>query len=304
VPEPEETWANWIDEPAPCYLVQPESPTARTAWVLLDALDTMLGAEHYRVVRLEDVTERMSIYQDMRRFHTVVAHKLRTPMSMLVSSMSLLKSRLDQLSGDEVKELVRSSIKGVDRLASQVQQILTYIDAPLALNVGKAVTLDKMPEMIRTICAPLKMSNVVLFLPESLTSRVIALTYDALESILYELLLNARKFHPEKNPTVEVSVGQVDDKFVSIRVVDNGQTLSTEQLAWAWLPYMQGEKDFTGELPGMGLGFPMVATLVWKVGGDLRIRNRPEGDGIIVEMKIPFESTAREFTRPAAPYPG
>jgi signal transduction histidine kinase len=304
VPEPAETWANWINEPAPCYLVQPESPTARTAWVLLDALDTMLGTEHHRVVRLKDVTERMSIYQDMRRFHTVVAHKLRTPMSMLVSSMALLKSRLDQLSGDEVKDLVRSSIKGVDRLASQVQQILTYIDAPLALNVGEAAVLDQMPEMIRTICEPLKLSNVVLFLPEHIASEKIALTHDALESILYELLLNTRKFHPEKNPTVEVSVGQIDKGFIRIRIVDNGQTLSPEQLSWAWLPYVQGEKDFTGELPGMGLGFPMVATLVWKAGGDLHLRNRPDGSGVIVEMKIPLEDTAREFERPAAPYPG
>ena len=304
VPEPSEAWANWSNEPAPCYLVQPESPTARTAWVLVNALDTLLGTEHHRVVRLKDVTERMSIYQDMRRFHTVVAHKLRTPMSLLVSSMSLLKSRLDQLSEEEVRELVRSSIKGVDRLASHVQQILTYIDAPLALNVGEAVKLDKIPEMIRAICEPLRMRSVVLFLPEHLTSKVIAFTYDALESILYELLLNARKFHPEKNPTVEVSFGQFDDDFIQIRVVDDGQTLSTEQLSWAWLPYMQGEKDFTGELPGMGLGFPMVATLVWKAGGDLHLRNRPDGQGVIVEMKIPLESTSRKFERPAAPYSG
>ena len=110
---------------APGWWWGPPCWSARTAWVLLDALDTMLGAAYHRVVRLRDVTERMSIYQDMRRFHTVVAHKLRTPMSMLVSSMALLKSRLDQLSGDEVKELVRSSIKGVDRLATQVQEILT-----------------------------------------------------------------------------------------------------------------------------------------------------------------------------------
>jgi two-component system cell cycle response regulator len=304
VPEPKDTWANWANEPAPCFLVQPESPTARTAWVMLDALDTLLGAEEHRIVRLKDVTERMSIYQDMRRFHTVVAHKLRTPMSMLVSSIALLKSRLDQLSDDEVRELVRSSIKGVDRLASQVQQILTYIDAPLALNVGEPVTLDTIPKMVRTICEPLRLSNVVVFLPEHLASKVVALTYDALESILYELLANARKFHPEKNPTVEVSVGQLDEDHVQIRVADNGQTLSTEQLAWVWLPYVQGEKDFTGELPGMGLGFPMVATLIWKAGGDLHLRNRPDGPGVIVEMKIPLESSARKFERPAAPYPG
>jgi two-component system cell cycle response regulator len=139
-------------------------------------------------------------------------------------------------------------------------------------------------------------------LPEHLTSTVVALTYDALEIILYELLANARKFHPEKNPAVEVSIEQVDEDYMRIRVMDDGQTLSAEQLSWAWLPYVQGEKEFTGELPGMGLGFPMVATLVWKAGRDLWLRNRPDGPGVIVELKIPLESTTRKFERPAKPY--
>lgn len=302
--EPQEAWSAWIDEPVPLFLIQPETTTARAVWFMLDSLDTMLGVEQHRIVRLKDVTERMSIYQDMRRFHTVVAHKLRTPMSMLVSSMALLKSRLEQLSPEELKELVRSSIKGVDRLASQVQEILTYIDAPLALNVGEPVALDVIPKMVRAICEPLRMRNVVVFLPEQHGSKVVALTDDALEIILYELLLNARKFHPEKNPTIEVSVEQIDQGYVRIRVADDGQTLSNEQVSWAWLPYVQGEKDFTGELPGMGLGFPMVATLLWKVGGDLYLRNRHNGPGVIVEMKIPLESTVRDFERSAAPFPG
>jgi len=302
--EPEEAWASWVNEPVPLFLIQPETPTARAVWVMLDTLDTLLGVEKHRIVHLKDVTERMSIYQDMRRFHTVVAHKLRTPMSLLVSSVSLLKSRLDQFSEEDLRDLVRSSIKGVDRLASQVQQILTYIDAPLALNVSDPATLDEIPKMARTICEPLKMSNVVVFLPEQLGSKAVALTYDALESILYELLLNARKFHPEKNPTVEVSIEEIDKGYVRIRVADDGQTLSIEQLSWAWLPYVQGEKDFTGELPGMGLGFPMVATLLWKVGGDIHLRNRHDGPGVVVDMKVPLESTARTFERSATPYPG
>ena len=158
--EPEEAWANWISEPVPLFLVQPETPTARAAWVLLDSLDTMLGTESHRIVSLKDVTERMSIYQDMRRFHTVVAHKLRTPVSMLASSLGLLKTRLDQLSGDEVKELVHNSIKGVDRMASQVQEIVKYIDAPLALNVGEPVPLGKVPAMVRAICESLGLESM------------------------------------------------------------------------------------------------------------------------------------------------
>lgn len=302
--EPVDAWANWVNEPVPLFLIQPETPTARVVWIMLDVLDTLLGAEQYRIVHLKDVTERMSIFQDMRRFHTVVAHKLRTPMSMLVSSMALLKSRFDQLSGDEVKELVRSGIKGVDRLASQVQEILTYIDAPLALNVSEPVALEAIPKMVRTICEPLRMRNVVVFLPEQLGPTVVALTYDALEIILYELLLNARKFHPEKNPTVEVAVEPIDEGYIRIRVADDGQTLSIEQLSWAWLPYVQGEKDFTGELPGMGLGFPMVASLLWKVGGELHLRNRHNGPGVVVEMKVPLESTVRKLERSAVPFSG
>jgi signal transduction histidine kinase len=302
--EPEDAWVNWIDEPTSCFLIQPETPTARAAWVILNALDTSLGSEHFRVVHLKDVTERMSIYQDMRRFHTVVAHKLRTPVSMLVSSTALLKSRMDQLSTDDLKELVSNKIKGVDRLATHIKEILTYIDAPLALNVGEAIELEKFPEIIESICEQLRLNNVEVHLPDILAPSVVALTFDAVEIIFYELLENARKFHPEKNPAVDISVWQMDEDYMKFRVLDNGQTLSTEQLAWAWLPYVQGEKDFTGELPGMGLGFPMVATLIWKVGGDLWLRNRPDGPGVIVELKIPLESTARKFERPAVPYPG
>jgi signal transduction histidine kinase len=223
---------------------------------------------------------------------------------MLVSSLALLKSRYEQLSGEEVKELLRTSVTGVDRLASSVQKILSFIDAPLALNVGEPVTLERLPDIVRIICEPLSMNNVIVSIPEDLGPTVLALTEDALESILYELLANSRNFHPQKNPAVEVSVEQIDKGYVRIRVMDNGQTLSTGQLSLAWLPYMQGEKDFTGELPGMGLGFPMVATLVWKAGGEIWLRNRHDGPGVIVELKIPLESTARGFERPAAPYRG
>jgi DNA-binding response OmpR family regulator/nitrogen-specific signal transduction histidine kinase len=298
---PQETWSTWIDKPDPLFLVQPETVTARAAWVSLDGLDTMIGVERHRIAHLKDVTERMSIYQDMRRFHTVVAHKLRTPMSLLVSSTALLKSRLDQLSPEEIKDLVRSFIKGVDRLANHVQQILTYIDAPLALNVSELAMLDEIPKMVRAICGPLRMRNVVVFLPPKLQSTFIALTQDALEIILYELLLNARKFHPDKNPTVEVAIEPIDEKFVRMRVADNGQTLSVEQLSWAWVPYVQGEKDFTGELPGMGLGIPMVATLLWKAGGDIHLRNRHDGPGVIIDMKVPLDCSLRAFERPSAP---
>lgn len=302
LPEPWETWTSWLDDPAPCFLVQPESPTARAVWVVLEALDTPIGIEHFRIVRLRDVTERMSIYHDMRKFHTVIAHKLRTPMSMLMTSISIMKSQLEQLSPEELKKMLATTIKGTDRLAGEVRAILTYIDAPLALNVGQPIALGKIPEILKSICETLQLNNVTFSQPDDLRPISIAMTPDALEMILHELMENARKFHPTREPRIEISVGQTEPGFIHMQIADDGVTLSSEQLEWAWLPYFQGEKDFTGELPGLGLGFPMVATLVWKAGGIINLRNRSGSPGVIIDLKIPLESTMRNMERSAAPF--
>ncbi len=302
LPEPESAWEHWLTEPEPCFLVQPETPTARAAWVIVESHEMDMSSDYQRIVRLRDVTERMNIYQDMRRFHTVVAHKLRTPMSIMVSNLGIIKNKMDMLSPEEIRDYARGAIGGADRLANEIRKILTYIDAPLALNLGQPARLDTLPGMLAETCRLLNLGQVLLSLPEHLREQTIALTPDALEMIFHELLENARKFHPEHAPTVDISIGQTTPGFINIRVADDGLNLTPEQLHWAWLPYVQGEKDFTGELPGMGLGFPMVATLLWKAGGDLRLRNRPDGPGIVVEMKIPLESTIRQLERDAAPY--
>jgi K+-sensing histidine kinase KdpD len=55
-----------------------------------------------------------------------------------------------------------------------------------------------------------------------------------------------------------------------------------------WTPYYQGEKHFTGESAGMGLGLSMVASLIWNVGGSCRAYNRDDGPGIVIDLVIPL----------------
>jgi K+-sensing histidine kinase KdpD len=302
MPEPAETWENWMQDPAPCFLIQPESPTARAVWVVIEALDTPVGAEHQRIVRLRDVTERMSLYHDMRKFHTAINHKLRTPVSMLYTSMSIIKSQIDSMSHEEVKKMLGSAMRGTERLTQEIRNILSYLDAPLALNIGEPVDLEKISQLVKEIARDLHIGNVILSLPDDLRSTTIALTPDALEMILHELMKNSQKFHPSQTPHIEISVQRMVDGFIHIRIADDGLNLSVEQLDWAWLPYFQSEKDFTGEMPGTGLGFPMVATLVWKAGGSLRLRNRPDGPGVVVDLNIPLEETIRKVERSAKPF--
>ena len=302
VVKPEETWQGWLEDPAPCFLVQPESPTARAFWVVLEAHEPPEGLEYLRLVRLRDVTERMSIYQDMRRFHTIITHKLRTPMSMMNMSLTLMKKQLEVLSPAEIKDYLNSAIKGADRLADEIRAILSYIDAPLALNLGNPMVVKELKEMIRSLAKNLGIEKISLSIPDALLGEVMAITPDAMEMILHELFQNSRKHHPAHAPQIEVNISQTNAEYIQFIISDNGLNLSNEQLNWAWLPYFQGEKDFTGENPGLGLGFPMVATLVWKAGGAINLNNRADMPGITVKISIPLESTMQKMERDAAPF--
>jgi signal transduction histidine kinase len=73
-----------------------------------------------------------------------------------------------------------------------------------------------------------------------------------MEWILWELLENAKKFHPQNNPTIEIRVSPQTINSFSSFVIDDGVTLTPDQLTQAWLPYYQAEKDFTGNVSGMG----------------------------------------------------
>ncbi len=75
-----------------------------------------------------------------------------------------------------------------------------------------------------------------------------------MEWIFGEILENPKKFHPQQMPRVKVSIAAKNDSKISVQIADDGLTLSPTQLTKVWMPYYQGEKHFTGETSGMGLG--------------------------------------------------
>ena len=83
---------------------------------------------------------------------------------------------------------------------------------------------------------------------------------------------------------LDLLVPMAKDRDQTNHLVQQQPILTPEQMLKVWTPYYQGEKYFTGEIPGMGLGLSMVAYLVWSAGGRCRAYNRAEGTGVTVEL--------------------
>ena len=291
--EPQEAWASWPEIPvgsgsSPRYLVRPETPTADAFWLQVESLELPSESDADRVLRLHDVTAQVASQRNRRGFHMMICHKLRTPMVGLLGSLGFMVQHAATLSGSEVAEFSEMALKSVQRLHSEIEDILQYLNAPGMGKIGESFTLSHLQATVSRISANLALPSVTVSVQKDLRDARITLSQQAAELVLWEILENSKKFHPQQSPTVKITMSRAGFKNVNFTIEDDGLSLSPEQLSQMWTPYYQGEKYSTGEVKGMGLGLSIVASLVWEVGGTCSAYNRKDQSGIVVELILPL----------------
>ncbi|MCB0061489.1 MAG: response regulator [Caldilineaceae bacterium] len=272
----------------PLYLIRMETATAQAQWLEVTLMTQLEDGQALRLLHLHDVTAQMSTQRDIWTFHSMVMHKLNTPLHTTSGGLQLLSPEMvADLSPSELEEVVNLISKGVKRLHTTISDILQYLRMPVSAYTSDGFMLTDLEEMVSQISETLKLA------PPHFTNQVanpmkLMLSDPAMECVLWELLENAKKFHPEQAPTVAVELHPQSARAVLLRVIDNGSSLTSEQLEKVFMPYYQAEKYFTGEVPGVGLGLTMVSRLLWEVGGSCRLNNRTDGKGVIVELSLPL----------------
>jgi signal transduction histidine kinase len=239
-----------------------------------------------RLVRLRDVTRQLNFRQDTWSFHTGILHKLRTPLSSMIMSMSLIHQQLADQSNSMLQEMAEIALRGCDRLNEQISEILRYIQLDQPNLIGGRCPVGALSMLMAELGELLDIQQIEVTFAPAVCDTIVAVSRQNLELLFIELLSNAKKFHPHGRPSIEVYVDAANENVI-IRVADDGVHLSPEQLIHVWQPYYQAEKYFTGEVRGMGLGLTMVAMRMWSVGGSCRIANREHGPGVMVTLQVP-----------------
>lgn len=294
--EPAAAWAVWPHQAMaslPRYLVRPATTHANPFWLQIDIVDMNAGDTEEHLVRLRDVTIKVSDQRSMWTFHGQISHKLRTPLNHLFASMDMIDDKDMACVNEDTKTFFSIARHGATRLKNELQDILQFIDAPQLVNID---TEGCRPLDIENIVK--NISNLLELKPPTLSFNKISTSNDvqlilgaqAVELILWEIMENAKKFHPEKSPEIHIAVSLTPNQHALIEIADDGLTLSPDQLENMWAPYYQAEKFFTGQVGGTGLGLSLVTSLVWGVGGSCSSHNRTNQPGIIIELKMPLKN--------------
>ncbi len=301
--ESQDAWASWpnpINESPQFirYLVRQETITSEAFWLQVDVLDLPSATEEERMIRLSDVTAKMKAQRNRWGFHTIICHKLRTPLVGMLGSLEFLVQQVENLSTSEIFEFAQMSLASVRRLHGEIEDILQYLNAPSLANT-EPFFLAELPHLLNEIAQSLAIKTLDITIDETLKDTWISLSERAVELVFWEALENSVKFHPAHTPQIRVEVEPEKDQRICLRIADDGMSLSPHQLSQMWQPYYQGEKFLTGEEEGMGLGLTMVAAMLWEVGGVCRSYNRPESPGVVIELSLP-QITVEEVKRQMA----
>lgn len=282
---PEAVWQNWPNGKAKHYLIKPETENSLSTFLQADVFSSGRSSQLNWLVSLRDITENTNLQNEVWKFHSIVSHKLRNPLTVVLGSLELLAQ---ELNGQEsFTEFVDMAMINAKKLNEGVQSILSFVASRNLATDINGFFLDKLTETVEEISQSLSLSSVSVSVNENLNKTQLKLSSQAFAVIVKELLDNSKKFHPSNSPKIEIDATKKEDNLI-ITFSDNGKNLSPEQLIQVWLPYYQAEKYFTGQVSGMGLGLTMIAILVWRTGGECFIKNKPNEPGIIVELIIPI----------------
>ncbi|WP_141698974.1 sensor histidine kinase, partial [Candidatus Marithrix sp. Canyon 246] len=274
----------------PRYLVRPESARSHAFWLQAEVMEMGNDSVEKYLIRLRDVTQNISSERVRWTFQGQINHKLRSPLMPITSGLEYLKNNVEQLSEPQLKEFLDVMHQGSVRLQSEIEEILKFLNLSQVDKLAwDNCNLNDIGTMVNSIAESLEIESVNLKsqgiknqnqIPLFISSR-------AVELILTELFSNAKKFHPQHTPNLEIHISQLSEG-ICLQVIDDGTHLSPDQLSNIWTSYYQAEKDFTGQLPGMGLGLAMVSSLIWNIGGKCTAFNRQDQNGLVIEIILPL----------------
>lgn len=298
---------NWNSEPASVKVViNPPFYRTMIAYIIYVLLLGVLGywGYHYfeiyhrrkneaRLDRMK-VKEEQEFYARKIEFFTVMAHEIRTPLSLIMAPLErLLTANKWQ---PEEQEQLQLMDENSNRLMSLVNQLLDFrrIESDAYTIKKEETEVVSLVQSVYSRFSSLPYQKGVEF---SMSTKINRLSVQAdpevLNKILSNLLINAFKFTRTK---VTISINdlvQGDDGITrfSISVEDDGIGISSADSKHIFKKFFtttSGNYEYHN-LGGSGIGLALAAALAEKHGGQLLVESK-EGVKTIFTLELPYET--------------
>ncbi|MCE9527008.1 MAG: HAMP domain-containing histidine kinase, partial [Planctomycetales bacterium] len=191
-----------------------------------------------------------------------------------------------QLSPEEQATFYGSMLEDVERLDSLINHLLD------AARLEKHRTLAEMEEVelaqllrkcAADVCLRYNMPADVIQL--QLQPCLVQAVRVDLELVFRNLIDNAVKYAGDE-PHVEVTLAPEGKEHVVAKVSDNGRGISAAQRRKIFGRFVRLGSELERDKPGTGLGLYIVRTLIHRLGGRIKVKDREKGPGTTFEVEL------------------
>lgn len=249
---------------------------------LIEAEAKLLKANHEIEVSLQKERELNEL---KTRFVSMISHEYRTPLTVILTSTSLLKRFFEISDKENFDKFIYKITSSVDTMTKLLEDVLIIGRSEagrLIANIEEINPAEIIVDSIDDINHIYFKSQKFEFIDYSNGTATLKSDTSLIKQIITNLLSNAAKYSPN-NSTIKTSLSY--DKFgVEIKIQDTGMGMSQDDVNRIFDLFHRGGN--VGAISGTGLGMPIVKRCVEALKGKIEI-NSKLGEGTEFIVKLP-----------------
>lgn len=260
----------------------------QTAWMLVR-----------RDLELTRANEDLRALDQMKTdFVSVVTHQLRTPLSAIRWTISMLLNGDFGRLTDEQRTFLMKAYESNNRMINLIRDMV-FVDhiesGKLAVSLQTATPLPDLIENLLVELQPLakdKRVGIVFKRPEQPypPARIDATN---LRAVLQNLIENAIKYSPSGGTVTVVCDADPASKTLSLSVADTGIGIPKAEQSRIFTRFFRASNAQKKETDGSGLGLFIAKSILQKYQGDIRFESA-EGSGTTFHVTLPATSEPTE----------
>ncbi len=254
---------------------------ARDEIEIMGMLAQAISSEYARLLREES----------LRNFIDLASHEIRHPLTVIKGYTASLQNLWQRLSEDDREEMLKTIVKGVDRLTHLSEELLEVSrieSGKLPLKPQESNLFDIGQTAVQEMKARGFKHEFNVNIPPK--TKVMVDPHRILE-VLIILLENAAYFSPEKTEILVETESHPGE--IRVSVLDRGVGIPDDKRNRVFERFYQIEEPLHHSSPGLGLGLYVARDIIEAHGGN--IWNEPRGGGgTIFSFSLPHRSQHKE----------
>ncbi len=257
------------------------------------------SVEQKVIERTEELTIANSRLMELDKvkseFISVAAHQLRTPLSAIKWTLSLLIDEENANLTTEQKSLLMKGYESNERIIRLINEMLvvTRIESgKMSYNFSFIHIEDLIDSCLQDFTGQAKDRNISInFREPAKKLPYINIDPEKIRAVIQNLIENSL-FYTKDGGHIEVGAEE-SGKFIRVSVKDNGIGIPENQRSGVFNKFFRAENALKARTDGSGLGLFVAKSIVDKHNGEIGFENNKDGEGTTFYFTLPYVENAK-----------